>query len=457
MKPIFTPLFIFLYFLTSNISRIYGQDSTNLLKKLNKIEFEISGDGYYQNPTNTNILLPNSIKEIRKVDNNNFNQQWNKGTDNPLFHFAYYLSFNSKTKIHKNITLWASLITEHRGFSYGVNNVSSILLFPQVRFEYHKKIAFLNDSLKIFISEGNQLFNSLYEGLTINNLYQQGHDVNIGWRKFNLRYFQLADLRQGIGLNIDDSYDYIASLEGINFSKRNKLDIRLGYSFYPEFLSVKSINRNIYNVSFGLYNSKSFRFYAQTSLRPNDDSIFNNIEKLASLVGVKFKIIKKKIQVDAAIEGRFYGAGFNSNFKNTNVNYRKSTINNSVGEYFYPLLQLDRPFSQWAAYSEYQSTNTYQNIGSILCQINSFYTFNNNFTINANLDFNYMIPEKDDPFLYPFYNIGFGWKEDLNCILIGITNKGMNLDLHYPTYYLFSEPTFSITLKRTLPKSWNNL
>lgn len=457
MKPILTNIFIISCFLLSILNPIYGQDTNYLFKKLNKIEFEISGDGYYQNPTNTNILLPNSIKEIRKVDNNNFNQQWNKGTDNPLFHFAYYLSFNTKTKIHKNITLWASIITEHRGFSYGVNNVSSILLFPQVRFEYLKKFAFLNDTLKIFIAEGNQLFNSLYEGLTINNLYQQGHDVNIGWRKLNLRYFQLADLNQGIGLNIDDSYDYIASLEGLNISKKHKLDLRLGYSFYPEFIAVKSNDRNIYNISFGLYNTKSVRFYAQTSLRPNSDSLFNNAEKLASLIGMKFKIAKKKIQVEVTIEGRFYGAGFNANFKNTNVNYRKSTINNSVGDFFYPLLLLDRPFSQWSAYSEYQSTNTYQNIGSILCQINSFYTFNNNFTINANLDFNYIISEKDDLFLYPFYNIGIGWKEGMNCVLLGITNKGMNLDLHYPTYYLIAEPTFSITLKRTLPKSWNNL
>lgn len=456
MKAIFTTLFVIIYFSTSFISKIYGQDSSYLLKKLNKIKFEISGDGYYQNPTNTSILLPNSIKEIRKIDNNNFNQQWNKGTDNPIFHFAYYLSFNTKTKIHKNITLWASLITEHRGFSYGVNNVSSILLFPQVRFEYLKKISFLNDSLKILISEGNQLFNTLYEGLTINNLYQQGHDVNIGWKKLNLRYFQLADLRQGIGLNIDDSYDYITSLEGINVGKKNKLDIRLGYSFYPEFSSVKSNDRNIYNVSFGLYNSDIFRFYAQTSFRPNSDSLFSNKQKLASLIGVKFKIVNKKVMLEAKIEGRYYGSGFNANFKNTNVYYRKSTVNNSIGEYFYPLLQLDRPFSQWAVYSEYQSTNSFQSIYSILCQINSFYTFNNNFTINANLDLNYMIPEKDSPFLYPFYNIGFGWKEDLNFILIGITNKGMNLDLHYPSFYLYSEPAFSLTLKRTLPKNWDN-
>jgi hypothetical protein len=175
---------------------------------------------------------------------------------------------------------------------------------------------------------------------------------------------------------------------------------------------------------------------------------------MAVLAGIKFKISKKNFKVNTIIEGRFYGAGFNANFKNTNVNYRNSTINNSIGDHFYPLLLLDRPFSQWAIYTEYQSENSFQNIGSIVCQINSCYKLKNDFTINADLDFNYMISEKDNSFLYPFYDIKFGWMEGLNCFLIGITNRGMNLDLHYPSYYLFAEPKYIITVKRTLPKNW---
>ena len=62
-----------------------------------------------------------------------------------------------------------------------------------------------------------------------------------------------------------------------------------------------------------------------------------------------------------------------------------------------------------------------------------------------------MMAEGEKPFTYPFYTIGFGWEPvDENYLMVVVTNKGMNLDVNYPTFYLYKVPYFGLTLKRNL-------
>jgi hypothetical protein len=330
-----------------------------------------------------------------------------------------------------------------------VNDASNTLIFPQTQIQYLKKIPLFDDSLEINFVEGNQLFNKVYEGLTINNLYQQGHSFKLDWNKFSLNYFQLTDLRQGIGLNIDDSYDYIFGFEK-NSAKNRKTKIQLGYSNYPKYVSVKNENREIVNFSIKISTLKKFSYYLQISYRPFNNNLFNFEQLFATLFGIQYTLNIKNFHGIFSIEGRYYGSGFNDDFRNINVSYRKTIINNSVGEFFYPLLLTERPFGQWNVYTEYQN----QDISSIIFQFNLKYNFYEKIRLNIITDINYISSSNGDKFIYPFYNVGIEWFENSNSIKIGISNQGMNLDLYYPTYYLFENPKLMITLKRSLTKDW---
>ena len=66
------------------------------------------------------------------------------------------------------------------------------------------------------------------------------------------------------------------------------------------------------------------------------------------------------------------------------------------------------------------------------------------------MDINALYAEGLAPFVYPFYTIGLGWQPDERTnIAVIMTNRGMNLDLHYPTLYLYKHPFFGYTMTRT--------
>jgi hypothetical protein len=85
-------------------------------------------------------------------------------------------------------------------------------------------------------------------------------------------------------------------------------------------------------------------------------------------------------------------------------------------------------------------------------QLRAKYHFYKGLTLRAFLDLNYIKPERNDGFLYPFYDIGLGWEpvKDVS-MMISLTNRAMNLDKSYPTYYLYRTPAEAITLRWNIP------
>jgi len=89
-----------------------------------------------------------------------------------------------------------------------------------------------------------------------------------------------------------------------------------------------------------------------------------------------------------------------------------------------------------------------RDVQTFIFRADALYKLPGNCVVVCNLDFNYLDVSNEDPFLYPFYNLGFGWAPvSGTTITLSHTNRAMNLDTHYPTLYLLEKGTLMIALQ----------
>lgn len=418
-----------------------GQDSTKIGLK-DYLEIDIAGGGFYQASTkNKAINLPDFIKTVRNPRGIYI------ATDNPLFHGAYYFDIYAKLQIIEGVSFQADFIGEHRGFSYGVYDTNNMIIFPRGAFIIDKTISLWNKPLNFFISVGNKPNATIYEGLTLANIDAQGWDIHVQWGHFRFTYYQLSDVQNWIGLNISDSYDSYISLEGIKIFKHWKSDIRLGiYNYETDFL-IK--HRTGIKFSSGFY-SKDWRVYMELNNRFNENRDSSALKNIATMIGVNYTKTEKKWSLKSKLEFKYYGSFFNKGYRNRSVKYRdpaKGIYANTIGDNLYPLSLYNRPLNQWALFTEYQN----KDVKGLIFQASGKYFIHKRFFIKATGDINYIFAEGEKPFAYPFYAFDIGWEPlEKNSFSVGITNKGMNLDVHYPTFYLYKYPFFNLSLKRDI-------
>jgi hypothetical protein len=90
-------------------------------------------------------------------------------------------------------------------------------------------------------------------------------------------------------------------------------------------------------------------------------------------------------------------------------------------------------------------------VGSVTLRLGGKYLIYRKFIIRCDLDINYVFAQGEKSFVYPFYTIGVGWEPlENNFLIFGISNKGINLDEHYPTFYLYKYPVFHLVIKRII-------
>ncbi|MDH5400444.1 MAG: hypothetical protein OEX02_19980, partial [Cyclobacteriaceae bacterium] len=344
----------------------------------------------------------------------------------------------------KGVTFHADFIGEHRGFSYGVYDTDNMIVYPRAEFTADRTISLFQKPLNFYVSVGNKQDVRLYEGLALYNLDAQGWDIHAQWAKFRITYHQLSDLHRWIGLNIGDSYDLLMSLEGLNITDTWKTDIKAGSYIYDSSPSLTEPTG--IKVSASIYGGHT-RFYLQSALRFNPDTSFQN--KTAFVVGATRSLEQSRWSVDGRAEFRYYGSYFNRGYKNS-VSYRdynKGTYRNTIGRSLYPLSLYDRPFSQWAVFTEY----TAMDVKGLTINGHGRYFMVKDLFLDLSADANLIMASGEKAFLYFYYTLAVGWQPlPDNYFMLGISNKGMNLDVHYPTHYFYKHPFFHLTLKRMI-------
>ena len=378
-------------------------------------------------------------------------------TDNPFLHGAMFAHMGLDAR-SAGLRLYCRLIAEHRGTSFGTYATRDLAVLPTFFVSVDSSFAIGGETFHAGAEGGNFDDHKLYEGLTIYNMDVQGYKLHLKWRNLKLSLNHISDLAVGIGLNIDDQADYAVSLENVPLGWRLKLDASAGYVEYiGNDDAASGLRGNGMNVSAALRWNDRVRLYTQVGIRGVDDPSLGGIKRCADLVGLAYRDeLKEKLDLSLTGEYRYYGRYFNEGFSydGSCFFYRGyggygvgCTSWNTIGAQLYPLHAFFRPFGQWAVYTDYEG----RDVQSFIFRADAVYKLPGNCSLICNLDFNYMDVSNEEPFLYPFYNLGFGWSPASGTtIAVSHTNRAMNLDKHYPTLYLTPKGTVMIVVQSAL-------
>jgi hypothetical protein len=431
--------YILTILITISITIAKGQQyKTDTVGSKVHYELDLGAGTYYQfttfgntafNPVKTSQLLP------RRGNNPDVQNIWglrnNLVSDNPFFHGSYFFKFGAKFKIGEKLRITSSINAEQRGFSDGVFSRQTRNFYPYFNAVYSNK----KGKFSYLIQVGDFWNFKLYEGLTFNNLETQSWVFKLKYGNFFIKHVGIGDLLIGIGLGIDDLYDYSSGFENVVLNQDSTmiLDLKLGYS-----LNRGSLGGGFWNFSTNIYFHERYSIYSQLSINNNANTAF--------LVGVNSELnLWDRVAIKSSIEYRYYSSGFNLGYKNT-VFYRNpeeaASFTNSSNNVFIPLDYYERNFNQWAIFTEYQNLN----VSGLNLQSNIKYNFTNNAFCNLGIDFNWLNTE-DENILYPFYKFGLGVEPIKSTeFSLEITNKVLNLDKDFPTFYSSNTPYLMLRL-----------
>jgi hypothetical protein len=440
-------LFVFLLILLDNVQ---AQDST--FKKM-KVEFMPNVWMMQNFEKEEPISLPSVIK-----DNRNFSQNFpvnlDQISDNPLRHGALYFELKTVFRYADKVKLNLDLYAEHRGSSYGLFDKNSLQVIPVFDIEAKDTIEIFQKSLKLTGEAGYFLNEKLNEGATIDNVDAEGFRVGVELDKWFLKGIVYGDFSNGIGLQLDDVYALTLTKK---FGKKDSSAIGISFAEY------KKLQPFINNYILGVFGHTQFRklnLYAELNFRLDDvQQLFYNrgelayTEKMAALIGANYNYCKNRFSFSTNFEARYYGAIFNEDYFDYRLRYRNidgGNYANTVGKFIYPLRKFDTPFSQWSVYTEYAGSHVF----SLCFRGQAKYDLAEKFFLHLAYDLNYIYannvvftPNVSSSFLYPFFtaSINYRFIKEAEVGFI-FTNKGMNLDISYPTQYLFTNPLFGIKL-----------
>jgi len=157
----------------------------------------------------------------------------------------------------------------------------------------------------------------------------------------------------------------------------------------------------------------------------------------------------RKFFFQTAVNARIYGENFNVNFFNGATRFRdKSNPNlfgNYQGDFLYPLINTFRPFEQWSVYTEYLNSR----LSAFSIQLTGKKNVFKSIYTKVDLETNAIFSQQHSDHLYFFGEVGLGLElpGQIN-FEVYITNKLMNLDVHFQTFYQNKTPVLGFSIIR---------
>jgi len=462
IKTRFLVVLLINFILISNICAENKTDSSDLQCKV-----DIEAQSFYQMVK----FLRNSNNICADVTSNRWGNaqtpNYETVTDNPLVHGAFYARIKSETSYHKKYALNLDLVVEDRGMSYGINDLNKIVLFPIFQFSFNEKYKFMHDSLHVALRVGSFINNKLRNGLKIYNVDTQGSDLTLDWKNFNFNVHEVGDLSWGTGLALEDFTD--VSL-GYNLKLSNTKSLNFGINYnlnsYPTFDKIHEIYKVARYGNYGIFSkytaSKNANYYLQMELR--NAPYINIKENGAFVIGSELNYHFQNLSLSFNPEIRYYGWMYNYGHKVDSITFRQKntsatlsnviyndTYSNTVGRYLYPLMNFNNKFSQWAVYTDYQ----YQNIAGIELRTTINWQFSKKVFAKIDVESSTLMKEyKTDgkkTFTYLYYTSSIVYQPiKYFNIALEITNKMMNLDKFYQTFYMCEQPLIGISIHKLL-------
>ena len=267
------------------------------------------------------------------------------------------------------------------------------------------------------------------------------------------KYFWVADLVRSVGLRTDDLFVHTLAL---NFG-----DSTSEYSSHSSVSMGKCLgdmdtvkSKLVWTLGSEFYWAKSWSGYFSAGNRGFDN------RSGAYLLGGKFAQNRSKSELNFRLEGRYYEENFLSGLKN-DVDYidlEKTQGANTIGNELYPLSAYKNPFSQLAVFSEYQGVYTEgqkekilkTDVWGVSLQGEYLRRFEP-FFASVDFDLNYVKPDEFAGILYPFciFKIGYEPAKN-NKIAFVVSNKGINLNKSYKTFYAYKDFFWGLSFSRDL-------
>ena len=459
MKKVLCLIFTLVAFVAVSASpRNEAADSTTIKSRF---KYGLELGAYYQ-VTNKQITLPTMVgipREGQPIIQRNWWLNDKNATDNPFWHGAAYATLHCQYNIVGNsFYALGSLTGELRGVTYGVFNRQTLLLFPQIRVCYHDSCTIRNRKFKVEAELGNFNNISLAERLTLYNVDVQGGSLKLSYGHLGFEYFHTAILFGKIQQSHADAIQHFFTYRTNPNQETRYWKIAIGYC-YPWDTYSELPEHGDANITAVYIDDNGLRIYGQVGRRSN--ALNNGTLKYAGVIGIKKEATFGRVTLRGRAELRYYGVGYAIQNRNyLDINYRdiaSSGFPNTVGSTLYPLRNYDRPYSQASVFMEPQYRN--YNIGGATMYVDAHIRLIQSLYALLNIDWNRITewdavtvgPATSAHYVYFFYKTGLYWKtaKDIQ-FFIGLTNKAMNLDNTYQTFYEYKSPCLQLQITKTV-------
>jgi hypothetical protein len=417
-----------------------AQDSTR------KVTFKIGAEfwgTYVTHPYNPRIHRSQYLRDIQRYSFDDYDTL----KDSPLKHGALYAAVKTTTSLTPGIHVKFDMYGEHRGVSYGMYNKQNVVLYPVFQLQIKDSLNLFHRKFIIDATVGDFLDARLDEGLFIYNMDVQGGVGSVSMGKWKATAQWFGDLTRATSLNIDDVISLSLSR---GLGQQNKT--RVGLAITGMNLPHERIENHLYYSAFARHSFKQTNVYLQAGIQGDDRGGFydNRLKtQLAVVAGGNTNLSYGKLTAAATAEARYYGSSINILHNVNYVRFRDPSGDlyaNTVGEFLYPLRNYDKPFSQWAVFTEYGGCDVFGATlrGKLNYQVSkktaAIVEYDINYIAAAENTF-YNSGHSKSEIVYSFITAGYYYKPLRNFEAgIIISNKGMNLNLGYPTFSQFLKP-----------------
>lgn len=440
---------IIFFILITVFNSLHSQDTVQIGNRDFKLFLNLSFKQLYQNtPFKFDKIIDPVVNINRPIDTMPFYT--------PFMHNSSYFKLGTEIRYKNKYSITFSSFFEQRNWSEAKYNNDFIFIFPEFKLKFHDTLIFINNDLIWNIKIGDLYNNDEMEyGFRAYNIDIQGLEGNFSIRKNNFNLIYATDLAQNFGLLINE---YIYASYFYKTKTTNNISIKSGIS---TSIMNRVINRDshllINEISLGCFTK--IQMNEKLSFSINTDYIFetnnNKFDIGNSAATLKLNYIESKpnFKFEITPKIRFYGLSyFKNNYENSfylyKYRYRHERRPYSEGQIMYPLKNYFRPVSQFAFYSEYPDIG---NLLSFELDLDLNYKIFKNLYHKLNIEtisiLRNDLSSNSKKFTYFYYTSNLYLKL-FKGFTVGlyVSNKQMNRDVHYMTYYQMKYPFFGIHL-----------
>jgi len=283
-----------------------------------------------------------------------------------------------------------------------------------------------------------------------------GINSELTYKNKSLNLLYCTGASYTIGLSVDE----IIQLEYLHNYKLHNISYSIGFQ-YNQIIYFKEIKLDIMKDNYSSYAlvykanlSKNLNFYTIIDYTNRQKFRFDILnESVGFLSKISYKNKSRNLKYTANLTYLHYGSEYIKDHYNDPrdkmfYRYRNMTYPYQKGDYIYPLKSYFRPLSQWALYSEYQNNGNIKGI-ELTLQIDwNFYKKLHFFVDIENVNINRFNPNGSNTFSYLYYTSNL-YINLADKMILGfyLTNKQMNLDVNYPTFYQLKHPLIGFNFK----------